>query len=250
MSFRTVQCDYGGLPLLQARPRSPRSRCPTESFLQHGAHERPPEGPPASQRLELRALVEAGQRSRDTEVKEAALPTCGASWSSARRAPVSFEWSGATTRTSLPPEMASLTPREFFDRYVDVDLTQYVCLVDDPRREHPRVIRSPWITWGTLSAGAHPLRQQRPGGRPSADHHPILASGRAVPGADCGQQSTVPPALLICLTTTTRFSAWTSYVEGTARRVGGVRDEPRGCSFTGVDIDEAGHRAPRGEIPE
>jgi bleomycin hydrolase len=31
-----------------------------------------------------------------------------------------------------------LTPVEFLARYATIDLTEYVCLVDDPRREHPK----------------------------------------------------------------------------------------------------------------
>ena len=90
--------------------------------------------------LELRALVADGASEEEiNEVKEAALADV---WRilviclGEPRPPSSG--SGVTIRASSTA-MASLPPREFYSRYVDVDLTQYVCLVDDPPcRSTPR----------------------------------------------------------------------------------------------------------------
>lgn len=51
--------------------------------------------------------------------------------------PTSFDWQW-TDDDKVFHRDGVLTPQEFFARYVSIDLTQYVCLVDDPRREHPK----------------------------------------------------------------------------------------------------------------
>ena len=51
--------------------------------------------------------------------------------------PTSFDWQW-TDDAKVFHRDGVLTPQQFFERYVTLDLTRYVCLVDDPRREHPK----------------------------------------------------------------------------------------------------------------
>lgn len=51
--------------------------------------------------------------------------------------PERFEWQYTDDKKGFHRE-GTLTPQEFLSRYTDIDLTQYVCLVDDPRPEHPK----------------------------------------------------------------------------------------------------------------
>lgn len=51
--------------------------------------------------------------------------------------PTSFNWQWRDDKGEFH-NGGTLTPLEFFAQYVDVDLTEYVCLVDDPRPAHPK----------------------------------------------------------------------------------------------------------------
>lgn len=51
--------------------------------------------------------------------------------------PASFEWEWIDDDKGFHRD-GVLTPREFYDKHVGLDLSGYVCLVDDPRREHPK----------------------------------------------------------------------------------------------------------------
>ncbi len=51
--------------------------------------------------------------------------------------PTEFDWEWRDDEGAFHRDGA-LTPHEFYDRHVGVDLTQYVCLVDDPRISHPK----------------------------------------------------------------------------------------------------------------
>ncbi|BDO40849.1 aminopeptidase [Cellulomonas sp. NTE-D12] len=51
--------------------------------------------------------------------------------------PTSFDWQWTDDEKQFHRD-GVLTPQQFFERYVTLDLTQYVCLVDDPRTEHPK----------------------------------------------------------------------------------------------------------------
>ncbi len=51
--------------------------------------------------------------------------------------PSSFEFGWQDDEGSFHTD-GTLTPTEFYDRHVGIDLSDYVCLVDDPRREHPK----------------------------------------------------------------------------------------------------------------
>ncbi|AXE37364.1 aminopeptidase C [Acidipropionibacterium virtanenii] len=51
--------------------------------------------------------------------------------------PSSFEWEWIDDDKNFHRD-GVLTPTEFYARHVGIDLSGYVCLVDDPRREHPK----------------------------------------------------------------------------------------------------------------
>ncbi len=51
--------------------------------------------------------------------------------------PKSFDWEW-TDKDDVFHRVGEITPVEFWKRYVDAGLEDYVCLVDDPRREHPK----------------------------------------------------------------------------------------------------------------
>ena len=138
-SLRRRPVGHGCVPVPQARPR-PQDRDARDRILgPHRPDEQPPEGRPAPhrpgascprRRRSLRGRDQRGQGS--CAGRRVAHPR-----HLPGRAPASFEWewrddSGEFHRDGV------LTPREFYSRYVDVDLTQYVCLVDDPRAEHPK----------------------------------------------------------------------------------------------------------------
>ncbi|WIY83086.1 C1 family peptidase [Propionimicrobium sp. PCR01-08-3] len=89
--------------------------------------------------LELREQVNSGASSEDlAAIKKAVL---GEVWRilviSLGNPPSSFEWEWIDDDKAFHRD-GVLTPAEFYDRYVGIDLTNYVCLVDDPRTEHPK----------------------------------------------------------------------------------------------------------------
>lgn len=51
--------------------------------------------------------------------------------------PEEFDWQWEDSEGNFHRD-GVLTPHQFFDKYVDINLDDYVCLVDDPRREHPK----------------------------------------------------------------------------------------------------------------
>ena len=51
--------------------------------------------------------------------------------------PTSFDWQWRDDANTFHRD-GSLTPQEFFARYVTIPVDEYVCLVDDPRPEHPK----------------------------------------------------------------------------------------------------------------
>lgn len=51
--------------------------------------------------------------------------------------PTSFDWQWRDADGEFH-RAGETTPREFMSRYTDLDLEEYVCLVDDPRRNHPK----------------------------------------------------------------------------------------------------------------
>lgn len=51
--------------------------------------------------------------------------------------PRTFDWQW-TDDNKVFHRDGELTAQEFYNRYVSLDITEYVCLVDDPRPEHPK----------------------------------------------------------------------------------------------------------------
>ena len=51
--------------------------------------------------------------------------------------PTSFDWQWRD-KDGMFHRDGEMTPTEFMDKYVDLDLEDYVCLVDDPRTAHPK----------------------------------------------------------------------------------------------------------------
>ncbi|MFC7580226.1 aminopeptidase C [Schaalia naturae] len=89
--------------------------------------------------LDLRAQVAAGASA--DELRAAKESVLGDVWRilviSLGVPPSRFDWEWQDDEGGFHRE-GTLTPREFFDRHVGMDLTRYVCLVDDPRAAHPK----------------------------------------------------------------------------------------------------------------
>lgn len=51
--------------------------------------------------------------------------------------PTSFEWQWRDANDDFH-RTGEMTPQQFMEAYTELDLTEYVCLVDDPRRQHPK----------------------------------------------------------------------------------------------------------------
>ena len=193
--------------------------------------------------LELRALVADGASEEEIdEVKEAALADV---WRilviCLGEPPASFEWewrddSGEFHRDGV------LTPREFYSRYVDVDLTQYVCLVDDPRAEHPKGHTLTVDHMGNVVGGRPILYVNTPVEQIRQITASILASGRAVWfGADCSQQSDRASGLFVEGLYDFDNLFGVDFSTSKEQRVNtGESAMNHAMLFTGVDIDEAG----------
>ena len=69
--------------------------------------------------------------------------------------PKSFDWEWTDEKGEFHRD-GEITPVEFWNKYVDAGLEDYVCLVDDPRAEHPRARRSPSSTWAMWRAATRP----------------------------------------------------------------------------------------------
>lgn len=89
--------------------------------------------------LELRGLVASG--ASEEEVGAAVSAVLDGVWRilviALGEPPRSFEWEWRDDAGEFHRD-GVLTPKEFYERYVGVDLGAYVCLVDDPRSEHPK----------------------------------------------------------------------------------------------------------------
>ncbi|MDC4232833.1 C1 family peptidase [Actinomyces sp. B33] len=141
--------------------------------------------------VELRDLIASG--ADDARVRAAKEEALAAVWRILSiclgEPPTQVEWQwrddeGAFHRDGV------LTPREFYARYVDIDLTDYVCLVDDPRAEHPKGTMMTVDHLGNV-VGGRPIRYLNVDidliKRLAAD---ALRAGEPVWfGADCSQQS-------------------------------------------------------------
>ena len=194
--------------------------------------------------LELRSLVEAGASEAEIlEVKEAALADV---WRilviCLGEPPASFEWEWRDDNGEFHRD-GVLTPREFYQRYVDVDLTQYVCLVDDPRAEHPKGHTLTVDHMGNVVGGRPILYVNTPVEQIREITASILASGRAVWfGADCGQQSDRASGLFVDGLYDFDNLFGVDFSTSKEQRVNtGESAMNHAMLFTGVDIDEEGN---------
>lgn len=89
--------------------------------------------------LELRALVASGASADEVEAARSAV--LDAVWRilviSLGEPPREFDWEWRDDEGAFH-RAGRLTPHEFYERYCGVDLTEYVCLVDDPRAASPK----------------------------------------------------------------------------------------------------------------
>ena len=194
--------------------------------------------------LELRSLVEAGASEEEIlEVKEAALADV---WRilviCLGEPPASFEWEWRDDKDEFHRD-GVLTPREFYQRYVDVDLTQYVCLVDDPRTEHPKGHTLTVDHMGNVVGGRPILYVNTPVEQIREITASILTSGRAVWfGADCGQQSDRASGLFVDGLYDFDNLFGVDFSTSKEQRVNtGESAMNHAMLFTGVDIDEEGN---------
>ena len=196
--------------------------------------------------LELRELVAQG--AADEAVAAAKEEALAQVWRilviSLGEPPASFEWEWRDDKGGFHRDGA-LTPREFFARYVEADLTQYVCLVDDPRHEHPKGRALTVDHLGNV-VGGRPIRyinaEMGTIKRLAADS---LRAGRPVWfGADCSQQSDRKAGLFVegLFDFSSLFGVDLAMTK--EQRVNtGESAMNHAMLFTGVDVDEAG--APR-----
>ncbi len=50
--------------------------------------------------------------------------------------PQSFDWE-YVDKNKKYNKVSGLTPKQFFNQYIDTDINDYICLINDPREEHP-----------------------------------------------------------------------------------------------------------------
>ena len=196
--------------------------------------------------LELRELVAQG--ASDEAVAAAKEKALAQVWRilviSLGEPPASFEWEWRDDKGGFHRDGA-LTPREFFARYVEADLTQYVCLVDDPRREHPKGRALTVDHLGNV-VGGRPIRYiNAEMGTIKCLAADSLRAGRPVWfGADCSQQSDRKSGLFVegLFDFSSLFGVDLAMTK--EQRVNtGESAMNHAMLFTGVDVDEAG--APR-----
>jgi len=95
------------------------------SLLRRGAHE-------------LRALRSAGDTAAEGQARERIIAEVHRILTlHLGTPPSSFEWEYTDDKKAFHRE-GVLTPQEFLAKYTTITLDHYVCLVDDPRAEHPK----------------------------------------------------------------------------------------------------------------
>ena len=196
--------------------------------------------------LELRGLVASG--ASEAEVACAKEKVLEGVWRiltiSLGVPPTEFEWEWRDDEGGFHRD-GVLTPHEFYDRYVDIDLTQYVCLVDDPRSAHAKGEAMTVDHLGNV-VGGREIRYI------NADMDTIkriasqtLAAGEPVWfGADCSQQADRDRGLYV--DGVHDYSGLFGLDLSTTKEQRVLTGESamnHAMLFTGVDLDEAG--APR-----
>lgn len=113
-----------------------------------------PETQPSSNTHRMDTQLQALLRRRALDLRELATTGAGPEeLSAAREGVLADVWRILVISLGNPPSSfefgwrdddggyhtdGTLTPLEFYQRHVGIDLSGYVCLVDDPRREHPK----------------------------------------------------------------------------------------------------------------
>ena len=193
--------------------------------------------------LELRALVAEGACEEEiNEVKDAALADVWRILVICLGAPpASFEWEWRDDAGEFHRD-GILTPREFYERYVDVDLTQYVCLVDDPRTCHPKGHTLTVDYMGNVVGGRPILYVNAPIRQIRAITTSVLTSGRAVWfGADCHPNSDRASGLFVDGLYDFDNLFGVDFSTSKEQRVDtGESAMNHAMLFTGVDVNEAG----------
>lgn len=156
--------------------------------------------------------------------------------------PRSFDWEWRDDAGEFHRD-GTVTPKEFFDRYVGVDLSEYVCLVDDPRRAHAKGQALTVEHLGNVIGG----RQIRYINTEMATIKKIasrmIARGEPVWfGADVSQQSERDLGLLVEeLHDYSGLFGVDLKTTKEQRVLSGESAMNHAMLFTGVDIDEDGH---------
>lgn len=113
------------MPETESSSNTGRMNSVLASLLRRGAHE-------------LRTLRHAGDVAGEDQARERIITEVHRILSlHLGTPPTSFEWDYSDDKKVFHRE-GVLTPQEFLAKYTTITLSDYVCLVDDPRAEHPK----------------------------------------------------------------------------------------------------------------
>ena len=101
--------------------------------------------------------------------------------------PREFDWEWTDKDGNFHRD-GTITPTEFWRRYVDAGLEDYVCLVDDPRKEHPKGRKIAIEHLGNV-AGGDPTEYLNVPNQFMKDCVRTILTNQSIPvwfGADCG----------------------------------------------------------------
>ena len=155
--------------------------------------------------------------------------------------PVRFNWQWRDDEGNFHRD-GEITPHEFYERHVGVDLSEYICLVDDPRPENPKGSMETVEHLGNV-VGGRPIRYLN---APVEEIKRIaaaqIAAGEAVWfGADVSQP--YDRGLGFFVTGIHDYDGLFD-VDFSSTKLGRVRSGESAMDhamlFTGVDLDEAG----------
>lgn len=155
--------------------------------------------------------------------------------------PVRFNWQWRDDEGNFHRD-GEITPHEFYERHVGVDLSEYICLVDDPRPENPKGSMETVEHLGNV-VGGRPIRYlNAPVGEIKRIAAAQIAAGEAVWfGADVSQP--YDRGLGFFVTGIHDYDGLFD-VDFSSTKLERVRSGESAMDhamlFTGVDLDEAG----------
>ena len=155
--------------------------------------------------------------------------------------PVRFNWQWRDDEGNFHRD-GEITPHEFYERHVGVDLSEYICLVDDPRPENPKGSMETVEHLGNV-VGGRPIRYlNAPGEEIKRIAAAQIAAGEAVWfGADVSQP--YDRGLGFFVTGIHDYDGLFD-VDFSSTKLERVRSGESAMDhamlFTGVDLDEAG----------